>query len=173
MPLCFPGKIHLATNCEAIESSCQRYFHILAIDSSAAPPPVSGHKLSRRYHPCPSKYARGAEIRLTTVLSKVLLTRHATRRTPHGASRLLDATFAWSVKIRPAPFRTRRDASVYGPMTTGMHDNESPPSKLRQFHLDGIRSNTWCSRPRPSTSGLTSSRAPTETYRLGRWKLTR
>ena len=137
MPLCFPGKIHLATNCEAIESSCQRYFHILAIDSSAAPPPVSGHKLSRRYHPCPSKYARGAEIRLTTVLSKVLLTRHATRRTPHGASRLLDATFAWSVKTRPTPSRIRRDASVYGHMTTGMSDNEYPPQDCVTFTLMG------------------------------------
>ena len=101
-----------------------------------------------------------------TVLSKVLITLHATRRTPHGGSRLLDATFAWSVKTRPAPSRIRRDASFYCHMTTGMHDNEyPPPPKLRQLHLDGIKSKTWCSRPKPSTSGLTSSRAPTETYR--------
>ena len=61
-----------------------------------------------------------------TVLSKVLITLHATRRTPHGDSRLLDATFAWSVKTRPAPSRIRRDASIYGHMTTGMHVNEYP-----------------------------------------------
>ena len=57
--------VHIATNYEAIEPSCQRYFHVLAMYSSVAPPPVSGHKLNRRYHPCARKYARGAELRLT------------------------------------------------------------------------------------------------------------
>ena len=31
--------VHIATNWEAIEQSCQRYLHVLAIDSSVAPPP--------------------------------------------------------------------------------------------------------------------------------------
>ena len=94
------------------------------------------------------------------------ITLQTTRRIPHGASRLLDATFSWSVKTRPAPSRIRRDACVYGHMTTGMHDNEYPPKKLRQRHLHGIKSKTCCSQPRPSTSGLTSSRTPTETYQV-------
>ena len=168
-----PGKIHIATNCEAIEPSCQRYFHVLAIDSSVAPPLSLDINyvedithVQQSTHEVPKSASQ-------TVFSKVLLTLHATHRTPDGASRLLDAMFAWSVKTRRAPSRIRRDASVYSHMTTGMHDNEYPPPKWRQLHLDGIKSKTWCSRPRPCTSGLTSSRAPTETYRLGRWKLTR
>ena len=52
------------------------------------------------------------------------LTLHATRRTPHGASRLVLAMSAWSVKTRRAPSRNCRDASVYGRTTTAMHDND-------------------------------------------------
>ena len=37
---------------------------------------------------------------------------HATCRTPHGASRLVLAMSAWSVKTRRAPFRHCRDARV-------------------------------------------------------------
>ena len=77
------------------------------------------------------------------VLRKVLLTLHATRRTPHGASRLVDAMIAWSVKTRPAPSLIRTDAGVYGHMTTGMHDNEyAPPQNCAQLDLDGIKSKT-------------------------------
>ena len=36
------------------------------------------------------------------VLSRMLLTLHATRRTPHGDSRLVQAMSAWSVEIRRA-----------------------------------------------------------------------
>ena len=45
----------------------------------------------------------------------MLFTLHATRRTPHGASRLVQA------KIRRAPSRHSRDARVYGHTTTAMH----------------------------------------------------
>ena len=48
--------------------------------------------------------------------------RYATRLTPYGASRLLQATPAWSVKTRRAPSRHCRDARVYGHATTAMHD---------------------------------------------------
>ena len=52
---------------------------------------------------------------------------HATRRTPHGASRLLPAMSAWSTKARRAPSRHCRDARVYGHTTTAMHDMSVPP----------------------------------------------
>ena len=56
------------------------------------------------------------------------LTLHATRRTPHGASRLVQAMPAWSVKPRRAPSRHSRDARVYGHMTTAMHEYRVHPS---------------------------------------------
>ena len=52
------------------------------------------------------------------------LTLHATRQTPHGASRFLLAMSACSVKTRCAPSRHYRDARVYGHTTTAMNDNE-------------------------------------------------
>ena len=61
------------------------------------------------------------------VRSGMQLTLLATRRTPHGASRLVQAMPAWSVKARRAPSR-HWDARVYGHTTTAMHDNEYPPS---------------------------------------------
>ena len=59
------------------------------------------------------------------------LTLHATRRTPHGASRLVLAMSAWSVKTRRAPSRHRKDARVYGPTATAMHDNEYTHKVIR------------------------------------------
>ena len=47
------------------------------------------------------------------VLSKMQFTLHVTRRTPHGASRLVHAMSDWSVKTRRAPSRHCRDARVY------------------------------------------------------------
>ena len=52
---------------------------------------------------------------------------HATRRTPHGASRLVQAMFAWLVKTRRALSRHSRDAWVYGHTTTVMHKLGTPP----------------------------------------------
>ena len=64
-----------------------------------------------------------------------MLTLHATRPTPHGASRLVQAMSAWSVKTRRAPPRHCRDARVYGHTTTAMYDNECtpPPPSLSLF----------------------------------------
>ena len=63
--------------------------------------------------------------------SRMKLTLHATRRTPHGASRLVHAMSVWSVKTRHAPSRHCRDARVYGHTTTAMNEIEytrpSPP----------------------------------------------
>ena len=52
----------------------------------------------------------------------------------HGASRLVHAMPAWSVKTRRAPSRHCRDARVYDHTTTAMHDDMSmstlPPPLL-------------------------------------------
>ena len=55
-------------------------------------------------------------------ISRMQLVRYATRTTPHGASRLVQAMSAWSVKTRRAPPQHCRDASVYVHTTTVMHD---------------------------------------------------
>ena len=69
------------------------------------------------------------KVRLTSgVLRRMQLTLHATRRTPHGgASRVVLAMSAWSVKTRRAPSRHCRVVRVYGRMTTAMHDLRTPP----------------------------------------------
>ena len=56
----------------------------------------------------------------------MLLTLHATHRTPHGASRLTQEMSPWSVKTRRAPYRHCGNARVYGFNTTAMHDSENP-----------------------------------------------
>ena len=53
-------------------------------------------------------------------------TLHATRRTPDGASRLVQAMSAWLAKTRRAPCRHSRDARVYGHTITGMHKQSTP-----------------------------------------------
>ena len=62
------------------------------------------------------------------VLSRTKLTLHTTRRTPHGASRLVQAMSAWVVKTRRAPSRHSRDARVYGHTTMAMHKTSTPPA---------------------------------------------
>ena len=52
------------------------------------------------------------------------LTIHATRPTPHSASRLVQEMSAWSVKTRRAPSRPCRDARVDGHTTTAVHEIE-------------------------------------------------
>ena len=56
------------------------------------------------------QYARKSASK--AVLSRIQLTLHATRPTPHGASRLVLAMSAWSVKTRRAPSRHCRGARV-------------------------------------------------------------
>ena len=58
------------------------------------------------------------------------LTLHATRGTPHGASRLVLAMSAWSAKTRRTPSRHGTDARVYCHTTAAMQYNEyTPPQK--------------------------------------------
>ena len=52
---------------------------------------------------------------------------HSTRRTPDGASRLVQAMPAWLVKTRRAPSQHSRDARVYGHTTTVMHKLSTLP----------------------------------------------
>ena len=49
--------------------------------------------------------------------SRTRLSLHASRPAPHGASRLVQAMCAWSVKTRRVPSRHCRDATVYGHTT--------------------------------------------------------
>ena len=72
----------------------------------------------RRCHP-PIHVARKPASQ--TVPSRMQLTLHATRRTSHGASRLLQAMSAWSVKTRGAPSRHLYTGRVHGHTTTAMH----------------------------------------------------
>ena len=76
---------------------------------------------------------------LQAFLSRMYLTLHATRRKPQGASRLVEAMSARSVKTRRASYHTdmvgMRGANSYGSamvlLTTAMHDTMtiiSPPS---------------------------------------------
>ena len=71
------------------------------------------------------------------VLGRMQLTLHATRPTPHGASRLVQAMSAWSVKTRRAPSRYCSDVKVYGHTTTAMHDNEYPPPPHNAVRKEG------------------------------------
>ena len=64
---------------------------------------------------------------LRAVLGRMQFTLHATRRTPHNASRLVQEMSAWLVKARRAPYRHSRDARVYGHTTTAMHKLSTPP----------------------------------------------
>ena len=69
-------------------------------------------------------------IRLTrSVLGRMQFTLHATRRTRHGASRLVQANVClWLVKTRRAPSRHSRDTRVYSHATTAMHNTPRPPA---------------------------------------------
>ena len=85
--------------------------------------PGSGHtgkqiNFFEHCHPYARKSASQA------VLSRMQLSLHATHRKPHGASSLVLAMSAWSVKSRRAPSQHCRDARVYGHATTAMHDIE-------------------------------------------------
>ena len=64
---------------------------------------------------------------LRTVLGRTQFTLRATRRTPHGASRLAQTMSAWLATTRRASSRHSRGARVYGHRTTAMHKLSTPP----------------------------------------------
>ena len=63
---------------------------------------------------------------LRAVLGRIQFTLHATCRTPHGASRLVQAMSAWLVKTRRGPSRRSRDARGYGHTNTAMPKLSTP-----------------------------------------------
>ena len=67
------------------------------------------------------------ELRTKEALSRMQLAHNVSCRTHHHALRLVQATFAWSVKTRHAPSRHCRDVRVYGHTNTAMHDMRPPP----------------------------------------------
>ena len=106
----------------------KRQLHSKPIAISGNLPHQKLNQLIKCCHPYARKSASKA------VLSRMQLTLHATRPTPHGASRLVQATSAWSVKTRHAPSRHCRDERVYVHTTTAMHDNEyTPPPPVALF----------------------------------------
>ena len=83
----------------------------------------------RRCHPYARKSASKA------VLGRMQLNLHATRPTHRGASRLVQAMSAWSVKTRRAPSRLCRDARVYSQSTAAMHGMSTAPSPTIEYHM--------------------------------------
>ncbi|CAN0169454.1 unnamed protein product, partial [Laminaria digitata] len=92
-------------------------------------------------HPTLSPICKSAS---HAVLRRMQLTLRATRRTPHGASRLVQAMSAWSVKTARAPSRHCRDARIYGHTTTAVHDEIITPSPcIDYFHFSRANSETF------------------------------
>ena len=119
---------HRITQCDSLYGKAPtRQLHSVPIAAS-----VSGHARKQiklgRCHPYTSLPQKRSIYKPPSkaVLSRMQLTLHATRPTPHGASRLVPAMSAWSVKTRCAPSRHFRDARVYGHTTTFMHDMSTP-----------------------------------------------
>ena len=82
------------------------------------------------------------------VLSRMQLTLHATRPIPHGASRLVQAMSAWSVKTRPSQHCW--DARVYGHTTrTAMHNSvyNPLPRASKCANCRGLRNQPLLSPP--------------------------
>ena len=74
-------------------------------------------------------------------------TLQTTRRTPHGASRLLLALSAWLVKTRRSPSRHSRDARVCGHTTTAMHKlrtSPHPPPRDAKTDYSGLVPLSYC-----------------------------
>ena len=81
------------------------------------------HPLQQRKHNVLKSTSQAVLVRMWPII--------ATHRTPHGASRLVQAISVWSVKPRRAPPRQCSGGRVYGHSTTAMHDNYTPPCSLR------------------------------------------
>ena len=84
---------------------------------------------------------------LRAVLGRMQFTLQATRRAPHGASRLVRAMSAWLVKTRRAPSRHRRGARVYDHATTTMPKLSTPPPPPALFVKTGLCAHGVSSSP--------------------------
>ena len=90
-----------------------------------------------RCHPHARKSA------LKEILSGMRLALHATRPSPHGASRLVQAMSAWSVKTRRVSPRHCRYARFYGHTTAAMHDMSTPSPLSLSIHTHNIYRLGW------------------------------
>ena len=85
---------------------------------------------------------------------------HAARFTPNGASRLVQAMSAWSVKTRRAPSRHCRGSVIL--RTTAIHDTTTrpPPAPCTVLHAWSAKCLPDRSKPdalRPGTAGMRRS----------------
>ena len=97
----------------------------------------SGKTLTRQLHNTPTTISekKSTLLKLSSIhksasqaaMRRMQFALHATRQPPRGASRLVQAMSAWSVKIRHVPPWHCKDAKIYGHTTTAMHDIEYPP----------------------------------------------
>ena len=101
-------------------------------------------QLAGRCHPYARKSASKA------VPSRMKLALHATRPTPHGASRLVQARSAWTGKTRRAPSGHCSDEKVYGNTTTAAHKKNvhfsvwlSGPTPWLKFKIAIISTIAW------------------------------
>ena len=76
------------------------------------------------------------------VLSRMQITLHATRPTPHGASRLVQAMAACSLRTRRAPSRHCRDARVYGNTTQPYMTMSTPLPSTKKKEMINQRTYT-------------------------------
>ena len=103
--------------------SPRRYIRVWPTYAIQSPPALRA-QLFRR---C-DLYARKSASQ--AILNRMRLALYATRRTAHGASRLGQTFYAWSVKPRRAPLRHYRDARAYVRTTTAMHDKRTRPRRF-------------------------------------------
>ena len=87
-------------------------------DTECTPPPSPPHSLS----------SRNSTSQAVLTSNSMQLILHATRQTPHGASRSLQAKCAWSVKTRRGPSRHCTDARVH------VHIVRLPPCMAFRVH---------------------------------------
>ena len=96
----------------------------------------------------PRCHQQARKVASQAAIGRMQLILHATRRTPPGASHLVLAMPARSVKTQPVPSIHCRDARVCGHTTTAMHDNEYTPI-LRRHDFAGVtrRPGAFTARP--------------------------
>ena len=106
-------QLHSNTNCCLWSGHSRKQSNSLALSSNKQ---ESRHKVPKSI--------------LRAILGRMQFTLHATRRTPHDASRLVQAMSAWLVKTRRAPSWHIRDSRVYSYTTTATHNLSTPPPPL-------------------------------------------
>ena len=93
---------------------------------------------------------RGFASQAVLSIDRMQLALHATRPTPHGASRLVQARSAWTGKTRRAPSGHCSDEKVYGNTTTAAHKKNvhfsvwlSGPTPWLKFKIAIISTIAW------------------------------